>query len=410
MRILYDILVIGGGASGLTSAISAAKSGAQVLILEHKDRIGKKILATGNGRCNYTNLYMNRDCYRGQDLALCEQVINHMPPQAILDFFSDLGIYPKIKDGYAYPNSMQAASVLDVLRYELEALKVTVMTEVKVDQVQKETYFQVHTNQGTFHSKKLILATGGKASKDLGSDGSGYVLAKAFGHHLVDTVPGLTGLYCREHFYKTISGVRTEARVTLCIEDKAVAADKGEVQLTSYGLSGIPVFQVSRFASYGIKAGQKVTVVLDFLPEFTQEALGGHIRERIKRHGNMTLEMLLNGLLNKKLNQMLIKESGLLLHMMGHKLKPKEIDTLVRTIKHLTVVVDHPNQFASAQVTAGGIDTTEFDEHCQSKFVPGLYMVGELLDVDGICGGYNLHFAWATGILAGTHAGRKQNA
>lgn len=402
-----DIIVIGAGASGLAAAICAARGGAEVLILEKMNKPGKKILATGNGRCNFTNAKMAPSYFRGHDDQLIKAVLEHYDTQKILKFFEELGIYPKLKEGgYYYPNSMQASAILQVLLDEAERLGVKILLEQKVRSIEKtKKGFKVVTEASRHEAAKVILSTGGKAYQKLGSDGSGYTLAKALGHHIRAVQPALTGLKCKGRFYKAIAGVRVQAGVTLVSgEDKVLACDEGELQLTAYGISGIPVFQVSRYGAYALSAGEKVTAVLDFMPSMTEQELEQFLINRKNRQVERCDHFLI-GLLPEKLIHLLLQAAAIDDDDTTDHVSDEKIHRLTMRIKSFRTEVLEPNTFDEAQVCAGGVATEEIDAYTMmSKKVPGIYMTGELLDVDGICGGYNLHFAWATGMIAGTSA------
>lgn len=404
-----DVIIVGGGASGLVAAIVCARNGSKVTILEHKDKIGKKILATGNGKCNYTNLYQEKECYRCDEDTFVMEALGCFGTQETVAFFKELGIYPKDKNGYLYPNSEQASSILDVLRMELDHFGVVIQCGEHVKHiVKKNNGFQVKTQNGSYESNKVILSTGGCASSDLGSDGSGYLLAKTFGHHIIDVVPALTALRSQKKYFKAVAGVRVEAKLTLLVEGKIMDVQEGELQLTNYGISGIPVFQLSRFASKALHNNKNVSVLIDLLPYLTMEETYSMWSDRIEGNGYKTLEQSMIGLLNRKLVTTVIKEAGLDLHTLASKLTRQQVNKLVCTIKGLSVTIDAANPFENAQVSAGGVSVKEIDASTmESKLVPGLYLTGELLDVDGICGGYNLQWAWTTGYLAGINAGKE---
>jgi hypothetical protein len=390
----------------MTAAIAAARSGAAVTILEHTDRLGKKILSTGNGRCNLTNLKMDETCFRSSDPALPMQVIKRFSEKETLEFFHQLGIMTKSKNGYIYPNSEQASAVLDTLVMELENRQVRVVTDCEVRTVTKRNgEFQVQTSKGQFRTDTLILATGSKAAPATGSDGSGYALAQSFGHRLIKPLPALVQLRCNGKYFKQLAGVRVEARVTLESEHKVLASDLGEVQLTDYGISGIPTFQVSRYAAAALDEGKKVFAMLDFLPYMTDAEVADMIRNRQTSLGYRPAEEFLTGVIHKKLAVVLYKIAEISLSAQTSVVSEKKIDKLCSLLKHFAVEVTATNSFEQAQICCGGIATDEIDpETMESRREPGLYLVGELLDVDGICGGYNLQWAWSTGMIAGTHA------
>lgn len=403
-----EIIIVGGGASGLVAAISAARRQAKVTILEQKDRVGKKILSTGNGKCNLTNEYMTPSCYRSDEPEIVESVLAHFGYQNTIAFFEELGICMKNRQGYIYPISEQATAILDVLRMEVEHLGVTVFTEQTVKSVTKKgDRFHVQTQNRRFPCDALILATGGKAAPALGSDGSGYSLAKSFGHRLTTVVPALVQLQCEGKEYKQLAGIRTQAKVTLYENDTFLAEEQGELQLTNYGISGIPVFQVSRYAAKALAKRQTVTACIDFLPSFTKEAFYNHLKARRQTQGYKTGEDFLIGLFPKKMIPVFLKKAGISFAVPAKDWNEKDLERLINVCKEYKTTVTKTNDFTHAQVCAGGVRTEEVvADTLESKLVEGLYLVGELLDVDGICGGYNLQWAWATGCLAGQAAAR----
>lgn len=403
---MRHIIVIGGGASGMMAAISAARHGARVTILEHNDRVGKKILSTGNGRCNFTNTAQEPIFYRSDNLLFPWTVIEEYPAQKTIAFFTELGIYSRNKNGYLYPYSEQAGAVLDVLRMELERLKIRVYYNEHITRARKtKNGFEVRSENNVYSADAVVLAAGSRAAAHTGSDGSGYDIAKAFGHSVRPVLPALVQLKCRESFYKSLAGVRLQGKVSLFADESLEAFDTGEIQLTNYGISGIPVFQVSRYASQALYDKKKVRAELDFMPDFTDAQFEGFLRHRISTRPERRMEMCFTGLFNKKLCPLLLKLSGIRGTLLAGELGEKEIKALVKTIKHFSTEIEGTNSFEQAQVCAGGIDTTEIDpETMESLLVPGLYLAGEIVDVDGICGGYNLQWAWSSGYVAGKSA------
>jgi flavoprotein, HI0933 family len=411
MSLQSDVIIVGGGASGLTAAISCARQVRNsqktvITILEQKDRVGKKILATGNGKCNYTNLYQDDLVYRGDEPAFAKYILDQFGVEDTIGFFRDLGIYPKEKKGYLYPNSEQASSILDVLRLELSQLKVNLVCNVHVNSIEKrKNCFSLKTNGETYQAKRVILSTGGCASSDLGSDGSGLTIAKQLGHHISEPVPALSALKCHGDYFKTLAGVRTEALVILYVDNQIAAKEKGEVQLTNYGISGIPVFQLSRFAGKALRLHKKVSAVLDFMPDAEPEELHRMLYVRCKKCGYKTMEEQFIGLLNKKLSLVLLKEANISGKQLSSELTKNQMEKLTETIKGFKVNIYDTNSFENAQVMAGGVVTKEIDSKTlESKLMPGLFLTGELIDIDGTCGGYNLQWAWSTGMIAGKNA------
>ena len=402
------VIIVGGGASGLVAAISAAREGAKVTLIEQKDRVGKKILSTGNGRCNLTNTYMELECFRGDDVSIVEKVLNQFGLEETLQFFENLGVILKDRQGYIYPISDQATTILDVLRMEVDRLGVNTLVEHKVEQVRlNRKGFVVQTNQDTIYGDAVILATGGKASPVLGSDGSGYALAKSLGHHMSPVVPALVQLKGKGNYFKQVSGVRTNAKVSLYVDGIFMAEDTGELQITYYGISGFPVFQISRYAAKGIYAKKQVVAEIDYLPSMSEEELNMFFENRIQNHGYKNIEDFFVGVFHKKLIGVFLKEAKVSPQICAKEVQEKEWKRLIQIFKHFKVQIEDTNAFDQAQICAGGILTSEISaETMESNFVEDLYLTGELLDIDGICGGYNLQWAWSTGFIAGKHAAR----
>lgn len=402
-----DCIIIGGGASGMMAAITAAKNGLNTGIIEHSDRVGKKILQTGNGKCNITNTSLQKDCYLCDDKDFAMDIIDQFNVNDTIDFFKSIGIYPKSKNGYIYPNSEQASSVLDVLRLEIENQNVTVNTEVEIHTIEKaDELFKVNTTKGQFTCKNLILATGSKAAPKSGSDGSGYKLAKAIGHSIIKPLPALVQLKSDLNLCKYMAGVRSEGKVQLMVDDELIASDIGEVQYTDYGISGIPVFQISRYAVRAVDSNHKTAVIIDMLPFVSKSELLDLLKRRIDGNGYKTFEQFLIGLLNKKLVGAVLKR----VNVNPNDIIRNNIDLLekiVSMIKAFVIPINGFNSFESGQICSGGVMTSEIDSKTmQSKIINDLYFAGEVVDVDGICGGYNLQWAWSSGYVAGLNASK----
>ncbi|MDF2887351.1 MAG: hypothetical protein K0R23_1736 [Lacrimispora sp.] len=400
-----QIIIIGAGASGLVAGISAAREGASVTIMEHTARPGKKLLSTGNGKCNITNLQFPKGAYRGNQPDFVFPALNAVPVNQTMDFFKDLGIVLTERNGYVYPNSGQATTVLEALLFELEHLGVRIMTECRVKEIKED--LTVVTDNGKHRCDRVILAAGSMAAPKTGSDGSGYSLVRKLGHHIIEPLPALVQLRCKEKWYKQAAGVRIDALVTLKIDGKAAASDRGELQITDYGISGIPVFQISRYAARALKEGKQAVAQLDFLPEFSDDDLEKLLFARQDRFGYRPAEDFLHGVLNSKLAKILLKEAGIDRVTWVKEITVQEIKNLIGCIKELKTKIVSTNTFDQAQVCSGGVDTREVDPvTMESRLIRGLYFSGEILDVDGICGGYNLQWAWSSGITAGINAGR----
>ena len=403
---MRTVAVIGGGASGMMAAVTAASEGARVILLEHKDRIGKKILSTGNGRCNFTNIHQEPICYHSEDPLFPWEVVERFNAQAVISFFFQLGVYSKNRNGYIYPNSDQASAVLDAFRMELDRLRVEIRTGVECREIRPgKKGFTILTDQEPVRADRVILCAGSKAAPTTGSDGSGYDLAKKLGHRILPVLPALTALKCEEKFFKSIAGVRANGSVSIWSGGECIAKDTGEIQLTDYGISGIPVFQVSRYASKLLYEKKETDAVLDFMPDFTKTQTDAFLRARAKTRPDKSAEMFLIGLFHKKLCDLWIRLSEIPRQRKAEELNSDEIARLTDLIKEFRVRVRETNPYDKAQVCCGGVDTREVDpETLESVYVPGVYFAGEILDVDGMCGGYNLQWAWASGYVAGRAA------
>ena len=398
-----NICVIGGGAAGMMAAIIATRQGKKVRIIEHKEKAGKKILATGNGKCNFTNMLVDNSSFRGENIDYIMDIYNQFNNEKAIEFFKELGIYPKVKNGYVYPNSGQASSILEVLITELDYLGVKIEYETNVTKIEKNNdQFCIYTNKGNFKSNSIILATGSMASPKTGSDGSGYKLAKELGHTLNPVLPALVQLRSDSKLFKEVAGVRCDGMVKIMLERECVASDKGELMLTDYGISGIPVFQVSRYASVLLNQGKKIIARLDFLPNMEYKECKEYLKERARLYPDKSLMDNLVGLLNKKLLLALLKSIKLNPNMPSYELDDKKILKLIDTFKNLAVNITGTNSFDNAQICCGGVKLSELNEHTlESKKQKGLFFAGEILDVDGICGGYNLQWAWSSGYVCG---------
>lgn len=395
---MYDIAIAGGGASGLVAAISAKliNSEVSVVILEALPRVGKKILATGNGRCNLTNLNASAKSYNSHDVT---EVLKEYTPDRIIDFFSSIGLECfSDSESRIYPLSNMASSVLDCLRFEAERLGIEILPETKVTSVEKQNdYFVINK---AVRSRKVILATGGKASKAQGSDGSGYPILKSLGHSVTPLYPGLVQLTVRENV-KSLKGVRVKAEVAVVNgNDKTVDRAEGEVLFTDYGLSGIAIMDVSR----SVKNSECYCNV-NILPSFTVDEVCDFILRSKKRNPNLSAEDALTGIVPKKVAEFLLKSIGVRQETALAELKYQSIRSFSEKMKNCKFKITGTRGFDNAQITVGGAVLGEFDKQTlESMKIKGLYCIGELLDVDAPCGGFNLHWAWASGIAAGRSA------
>ena len=412
------VAVIGGGAAGMMAAIEAARAGAIVTMIEKNPQLGKKLATTGNGRCNYTNLDMEDRIggkFRGFHPEFAVPALDALPPEAVLDWFRAIGVEPRFRGSYVYPNSDQASAVVDALREELHRLSVKVHYNAEVKSVQRidtdTGYFMIQCTDAVVKADRVILAAGSKAAPKTGSNGDGYFIARKLGHTIVPYVPALCGIRCAGDAFRALAGIRTEAALELVIDGHSVDREAGELQLVDYGISGIPVFQLSRYAAYALQEGKKAAVYINFLPGFTDEAEDPRecalrlYRQRQQRLAGRKMESFFTGLLHQKLGQLLLRMASVRPELPVAELSEKQLRSLASLSVRFKAECVEMNGFLQAQVVAGGVDTTEVDPCTMaSRLVPGLYFAGEVLDIDGICGGYNLQWAWASGFVAGRHA------
>lgn len=405
---MKKIIVIGAGASGLVSAIYAKSRGNDVILIEKNEICGKKILATGNGRCNFWNEDQKLTHYRSSNHEKIARVINDKNRNEILNFFKRIGIEPKIKNGYYYPNSNQAISIKKAL--ELEARKQNVIIKnclEVVDIKKKNEMFRVILKDGQeMISDCVILATGSKAAPKTGSNGIGYTICEKFNHTIVKPLPALVQLKADEKFLKEWEGIRTDVSIKLYENGKKMGEEFGEIQLTDYGISGICVFNLSGRIARGLDENKKEIVIINFLEGLNIRTVNNFIEWMNKRNSlvkNRSIFELLEGVLNYKLVNVLLKISKI-----NNNAKWKEINLLLKNklaenITNFNLNITGTNSFDKAQVCSGGIPLNEIDANSmQSLKERGLYITGEMLDVDGDCGGYNLEWAWITGMIAGS--------
>lgn len=399
----YDLIVVGGCSAGIVAAINAKRlyPKKSVAVIEKLPRIGKKLLATGNGKCNITNLYALEHDYVGKGFALYAQ--NRYNPETVVGFFEGLGLICYSDScGRVYPESNMAASVVDALRFELERLGVDVICDTPVTDIKKNGSDFVVNDE--YRSKKIILAVGGKSSPSQGSDGSGYPLAKKFGHGVTDLVPALVPLCGSPEITRPMKGMRVRDVVLRLKGDKILAQTQGEILFTDYGLSGIAAMELAAKAQKYINTVKRNPfTIIDFMPKMAFNEIVEYLQNLCKIKGFCTMDNFLTGFLPKAVGIAICKASGL--YKSDKKigeLDIKEIKLIAEKIKNFPVEISGTKGFANAQVTSGGIKTDEIDpETMQSKKCRGLYFAGEIIDVDGGCGGFNLQWAWASGMLAG---------
>lgn len=400
------ILVIGGGASGMMAAITAAEKKCDVTIYEKSDRIGKKILVTGNGKCNLANRNLALDCYFTSQPNQLKTYFDEFDFEDTILFFKECGLLLKDKNGYIYPACEQASMVLDVLRNRLRQLHVVIKTQVNVEQIveRENKGISVLTNLGNEFFDSVIIACGSYAGvKDIKSV-TGYELARKLGHHIMPLYPALVQIVCEETYFKALSGVRVDANLTLQENDTILAIERGELQLTDYGISGIPVFQFSRMIAQNLDKKKTLKVAIDFLPEYEKEEWMIFVSNRLLSYQGEEVETFFTGLLHKKINALLMKLFSLKPQDKIGTQNDEKLKKACEYIKEFIVTPVATKSFESAQTCAGGIDLLELDETLQSKIHPDIYFCGEMVDVDGKCGGYNLQWAWTSGYIAGKNA------
>ena len=396
--------IIGAGASGMAAALAAAENkDTQVILLERQARVGRKLLATGNGRCNLTNLHSGSRGYHGEDAKFHQAAIDAFGPEKTLAWFEKLGLYTVAEaSGRVYPYSDQANSVVDVLRLALEQENITLKAGFEVKKIRKEADgFCVTDGEETLLCDKLIVACGGLAGTKLGGSMSGYKLLGKLGHKCTKLRPTLVQLKCGWAGIVALKGVRANCHIRVVRDGNTVAQSTGEVQFTDYGISGPVVFEVSRDVC--CEKGSW-TAVLDLLPDWDEEKLLSALYKR----GDRPVEELLTGILHNRLGRVLTRCAGVKGNGFVKELNDEDLLAVARCVKAFELELMEPMGMDSAQVTAGGVVTADFNqETLESKLVPGLYACGEVLDVDGDCGGYNLQWAWSSGRMAGLHAGGK---
>ena len=393
-----NIAVIGGGASGLFAAIAAKNENTDVTIYEKEKRVGRKILATGNGRCNMTNTTASYNDYHSLDIKFIYPTIERFWVDQTLDFFENIGILWKEEDeGKVYPYSDTASAVLDVLRQKLEKSGVITECEFGVKKIKKQNnQFIIEDKNGNRkRADRVIIATGGMAGAQLGSDGSGYKILEGFGHKITKLYPSLVQIRTETDTVKKLKGIKVNAKVSVGDKEKT-----GEVLFTDYGISGPPVFWLSSYIE-----GEK-EIALDIMPEYSYTDISDMITKRVNTLGDIPLEDFFVGMLNKRVSQALLKHIGVEpLSRLASSLSRKEIQAISSIIKNFKLQIKGTSTWNNAQVTKGGADVSQFNaDTMESKLVKGLYCCGEVRDVDGDCGGYNLQWAWSSGYIAGIYA------
>lgn len=398
---MKNVVVVGGGASGLVAAIYAKKNGNSVTILERNNSVCKKILLTGNGRCNYFNNDQSLEHYHSNDDNLIKNIITKENLKELLLFFDELGVIPKVKNGYYYPYSNQSLSIKQVLLSKIEELNINIVYNYLVTDIRKENNKFIINNDIT--CDVLILATGSKAYPKTGSDGIGYDIARSFNHSIIKVMPALVQLKSNDKYLKELKGIRCDAKVSIYEGNKFLNSEEGELQLTDYGISGICVFNLSYLAIKSLDKNKTVHAFVNFIPFIkTKEELIKYLDDRGEKLKNKKMDEFFDGLLNYKLAKVILEKSNINVSSYYKDLSIKEKESLSSSINEYDFIITASNSFDSAQVCQGGIPISEINLYTmESKKEENLYIIGELLDINGDCGGYNLTFSFTTGIKAG---------
>lgn len=401
------VAIIGAGASGMAAALAAAENqNTEVILLERQARVGRKLQATGNGRCNLSNIHALTKGYHGQNPDFAGSAISAFSPEDTLRWFASLGLFTVTEEsGKVYPYSDQANSVVDVLRLSLLKENITLKTGYEVRKIQRcENGFQITNGEEPILCDKLIVACGGLAGSKLGGTMSGYKLLAKLGHRSTRLRPSLVQIKSDWPELPSLKGVRANCHVEIFHNGESYAQSTGELQLTEHGISGPVVFEISRDVC---AASGKWSAKLDFLPDISEENLESELQRR--RTANLPMEELLTGILHNRLGRVLTKAAGIKGRQYVSQISSAELKEVAACVKGLQIDLTEPLGMDSAQVTAGGVLTDGFDPNTmESKLVPGLYACGEVLDIDGDCGGYNLQWAWSSGRCAGLNAGKEK--
>ena len=389
---VFKVIIIGAGASGLIASIELAKSfkGENIALIEKLNRVGKKILSTGNGQCNLSNTNLLSNAYHSSINGFYNYALNKYGADSFVNFLNELGVMTIVEEDKIYPLSKQASSVLDALRFKIENLKVETFLDSKVEKIAKDKYFNVFLSNGEIlRGEKVIVAVGGKSASHLGTDGTSYGLLTFFGHTLTKLYPSLVQLKTDKTKIKGMKGLKLKANAKVVVNDKIIKEKTGEVLFTDYGVSGNAIFYLSSYA-----VNQKCSLVLDMVPEIDVEALTKFLNQKILNCSYLTLENFLSGIINNKIASAVLRNSGFDLNK---KVKEVDVCDIVKLIKNYEIEIVGSMGYDNSQVTKGGINVSEFNEKTlESKLVKDLYATGEVLDVDGDCGGFNLQWAYSS--------------
>lgn len=397
---MKEVVIVGGGASGLTAAITAARNGKDVTLIERNNKCGKKILITGNGRCNFWNTDEDLSHFHSSTPNLLKEFITDERKNSILKFFDSLGLAYKTKNGYYYPFSNQAFTIENALLSECKKLNIKIINDITVEKIIKEDCFIINPDKENIKAKNIIIATGSKAAPKTGSDGLGYEISKSLGHNIITPLPSLVQLKADEPYFKNWSGIRTDVKVNLLINHKYIKSETGEIQLTNYGLSGICIFNLSGEAAKALNQNKNVIISINFIPFASNPKT--FLQTLNKNSYHKTISELLEGILHYKLVDIILKKTHLKRDLLLNTLTDNELNNLIKTLTDFQIKILDTHTLDHAQVCSGGIPLTEINSKTlESLKVKNLYFTGEIIDIDGDCGGYNLGWAWMSGIIAG---------
>jgi predicted Rossmann fold flavoprotein len=406
-KTIFDVCVIGAGPSGLMAAITAAKNKSSTLLLESQDSPGKKLLLTGGGRCNFTHLEDTDQLLKkyGKNGRFLSYAVYEFPPDKVIKFFEKLGIRTKIEiDGCAFPESDNADDILNFLLNEIKNNRVTFIPETKVISIKKdENIFIIITLHKTYYSKRVIIATGGLSFPSTGSDGDGYNFARSFAHTITPPIPSLVPVVVKEKYINILSGVSLQNIKVAAVLNTNKICISGDILFTHNGLSGPAILNLSKEISRELNINKKeVKIVIDLIPYKSENDMDKYVLSMIKQSPNKQFVSVINNLLPDSLSKVIFMTAGLDHSKTLNQITKTERKRLIFALKNFTLTITHTLPIETAIVTQGGINITEIDNKTmESKFIQGLFFAGELLDIDGLCGGYNLQMCWSTGRLAG---------
>jgi len=395
-----NMIIIGAGAAGLCAAIVCARVGQKVTLLEQNNKIAKKILVSGNGKCNIDNKYISLNRFHSQNPKFIEEVLEGYDFQVVEKFFTSIGLaLIEGKEGKMFPMSLQASTVVELLEYEAKRVGVQIVCDSAVTNIDKtDKIFTLETTQGKKTCTQLVLASGSPAAPHLGGSNSGYAFATKMGHVLIPRHPSLVQLCSEEPWVKACTGVKVAGLAKFYANGEYITEKKGDLLFTNYGISGLAILDLSREVSTRLAGFNYCELSLDLMPELSKEKLTNLLLARISTESEKPLALWLQGVINKKLIPIILEQSKCKVRT-ENALNRKEINKLTHAIKNLKLSISDTKGFEGAEVATGGIDTTEVNpQTMESKLVPNLFFAGEILDVDGDRGGFNFHFAWVTGL------------